>query len=292
MRRRTLLWLGLVVVPFGPLELKLARENPWKGFDAQEANLLVIQARSLGPESGLPMDCGKWLDAMRTLPEGGQPWDSDLSRWSPWDSEARAQVSECDRFPCDVKLDEPEVKRLAASAPEKRQGAFLKAVQTRTQAYLSSGARPEMEWPGPRVDPWEYFTKRGLVAALVRPAVADLRVRILDISPGRMKPVRQILDRRSAGAAQEAVLWVRDVYSDHYFDGWGEFHHAACRPGSVELTSAVFVELDLLKQTDLLSRLGRPRARGVVEAQGHQYLDRAFEAMKASLQKSAVKQPQ
>src|SRR5256885_12329648 len=28
---------------------------------------------------------------------------------------------------------------------------------------------------------------------------------------------------------KEATLWLRDVYTDHYFDSWGEWSHLTCR---------------------------------------------------------------
>ncbi len=287
--RKPWLWLGLVVLPFGPLDPKLAARKSWSGFDAQGPELLLVVARRFGAEEQVPSDCRAWQEGLQALPEARSPWGPEYSAWGAWDSEARSQVDGCDGFPCDVKLDESEVSRMAAVPREKRLEVFLRQLAARSEVYLATSARPDLEWPGGRVEPWSDFEKEGLRSPLTRPSVPELVVRKLDIAPGRMKPVRQILDRRLVANREAATLWVRDVYSDHFFDAWGEWLHAECheakpatagesaRPGSVDVTLALRVELDLLKQTDLLSRLGRSRMRSGFESHGKKYLERELE---------------
>lgn len=89
-------------------------------------------------------------------------------------------------------------------------------------------------------------------------------------------------------ASAEGVLWVRDAYTDHYFDSWGEWHRVSCHSGSVHLVQALVLELDLLKKNDLLSRIGRGKMKSAVRSQGTDYLQRMADLIR---QRAVVAQP-
>jgi len=110
-------------------------------------------------------------------------------------------------------------------------------------------------------------------------------VRRLDFGPGKMRPVRQVLDRRFASSPDEAVVWLRDAYSAHYFDSWGEWIDLSCDPKSrsLVLVQVLLVELDLMKDTDIFSKLGRGKMKSAVEENGSHYLDQTFQKIKAGL---------
>jgi hypothetical protein len=134
------------------------------------------------------------------------------------------------------------------------------------------------------VDPWKAFEGSGLKSSIALPEKIELRVRKVDLSPGRVRAVRQVIDQRSAVSADrtEATLWRRDVYTDHYFDSWGEWADVRCdqAAGTATVTLAVLLELDLMKKTDLMSKLMRSKMRGATEDNGAVYLDRWFEALR------------
>ncbi len=205
----------------------------------------------------------------------------------------------CVKFPCLVKMNASEVKQLSELPEPKRVEHYVRLMNLRADQYLKDSSRPAFEWPETRTEPWSELEKSGLSSSALRPSLIELVARRLDIAPGQMKPIRQILDRRLRGSPTEASLWVRDVVNDHYFDAWGEWIRVECRParaaqGSepaipqrVQVTAGLLMEVDHFKHTDLLARLGRPKVRWSVEEYGHQYLTRTLDFLRsAALQAS------
>jgi hypothetical protein len=65
--------------------------------------------------------------------------------------------------------------------------------------------------------------------------------------------VRQVIERRES----KGMIWIRAVYTDHYFDGWGEWASFACDASGWRFDSAMILDVDLMKSGGFLARLGR-----------------------------------
>ncbi len=296
---RVRFWLGLAVLPLVPLDEQLSAGKTWRGFEAKEPILTLVQARRWEGEEAAPLDCREWAKVLALLPLDTRGWKADGSAWGAWDQKAIEQVNGCVKFPCLVKMNASEVKQLSELPEPKRVEHYVRLMNLRANQYLKDSSRPAFEWPETRTEPWSELEKSGLSSSALRPSLIELVARRLDIAPGQMKPIRQILDRRLRGSPTEASLWVRDVVNDHYFDAWGEWIRVECRParaaqGSepaipqrVQVTAGLLMEVDHFKHTDLLARLGRPKVRWSVEEYGHQYLTRTLDFLRsAALQAS------
>lgn len=235
-------------------------------------------------------DCGKWMKALvgdrrdmtmfsLAKDEKKQNWDG----WKPFEGNEKDAVEDCDHFPCDVKLDSAETEQMKSTARDGRVPKYLSLVYARVRDYLKSGQLKPFEFPGGISDPWTELEKQGLKSTLEQPKSAVLEVRRIDFKESRMRPIRQILDRRTTVSQNEASVWIRTVYNDHYFDGWGEWGDVRCdtRKKSAIVTLAVLIELDLLKKTDLWSSLSKGSMRDGVERLSQNYEDQWFEELKA-----------
>lgn len=275
---------SLVLVPFGNVSELLKSENPWQGFDAKDANLVVVRAEKVSGAS-----CAAWIRALTEDSPGnpqGNWWNSQttpkvaLRAWEPWTQEELQSIRDCDDQPCKIKLGDAEVAKLRVLPENQRITAYLDLIAARARAYLAKGERKEYEFPGVPVDPWFYLEKQGFRSSLPLPKEARLFVRKLDFGAEEAKPLHQIVDFRAVSSATEAVTWLRDAYDDHYFDSWGEWSQVACEENGVRIVQALFLEFDLLKKTDLFSRMMRGKMRGTIESQGKAYLQRKFEGLK------------
>ena len=125
------------------------------------------------------------------------------------------------------------------------------------------------------IEPWGFLEKRGFKpTALKRPTGPSLWVRQFREKKDDEVQIRQVIDRRTAmkSDGSEAAVWIRDVYSDHFFDSWGEFLHVACAAdGTGTLVQALFLEVDLLKKNDLITRIARGKIRSSLEERGRAY---------------------
>ena len=298
---------GLTLATFGSVAELIQPDSPWYGFDSDEAALLVVRIEKLAP-----LECRKWLPALvDTLPEGwqeikvpnGKPGSPETKEflksfmrgWEPWKPEELAGIRDCDDLPCSVKFNKNEIALLGASSKEERFAKFRDLVFQRVTNYQSSDLRDEFEFPGELLDPWDYLEKRGYVSPMKRPAEKHLGLRKLDLSSGEAKIIRQFLDRRAVRNTDDtqATVWVRDAYNDHYFDSWGEWSHVVCNPqlraaASLEaplgnyIIQALMIELDLLKKTDLISKLMRGKMRSAFKDNAQIYLDHQFSRIKAT----------
>ncbi|HUP56602.1 MAG TPA: hypothetical protein VM598_04060 [Bdellovibrionota bacterium] len=279
---------GIVIGSFGTLGDLLGKANPWRGFQADGFNLVVLRLQRVDSA-----ECKPWIDAFGAEGRGSQVpltddgWKSAWSSWEPWTGEDIEAVSDCDDFPCDVKLNAAEADAMKKAPEAERMAKFRSLVEARSRRYLKSGERKEYEFAGDPVDPWAHLEKLGLRSQVPRPEKAQLWARKYNLDPKKMKTLHQILDLRSARSKSgtEAALWVRDAYTDHYFDGWGEWATLACDPPGaskkgVTLVHALYLEVDLLKKTDLFSRLARGKLRSAIEEKGGVYLDTAFERIR------------
>ena len=270
---------GLVLIPFGAVNERVDEKNPWHGYMSDGPNLLTVRAQRVKLTS--QASCEQWLTGLKNFPTGSpvtftSSMDTSLNQgWSPWSSSDSLMVTDCNRFPCKVKLDANEVGKIYTASNGDRKFIYLGLVGSRISAYAKTEERKAFEFPGRRTDPWSFFEKHGLKSNLTKSKAIQMVGRKLTFPSDKLKPVRQVLDVRRAEGPLEATLWVRDIYNDHYFDGWGEWAHLECNAEKTELilVQGMFVELDLMKQTDLLSRMSRNRMRQAVEEFGRIFLD-------------------
>lgn len=273
---------SLALASFGDVPAQLEKRNPWRGFHAADPVLLSVRAQKLSGAS-----CRAWLEALAGRKEGARlgarpdlkAWAEAARQWEPWSERELEEIRDCEDLPCDIKLDAKEVERMNAAPEAARLGTFLKLVEERASRYSLTQERKEYEFKGDPMDPWIVFEKEGLKTALPRPARPDLWARKVRLDAEKAKTIHQILDRRVSvsEAGDEAVSWIRDAYTDHFFDGWGEWEQVRCEGGAVRVVQAVSLEFDLLKKTDLISKLMRGKMRSGVEDQAEKYLDRRFQ---------------
>jgi len=274
---------GLAIVPFGPISAKLKGNEPWRSMDAQASMFTLVRAQRF---SGLGLaSCDVWTNGLRNL-EYGTPYDpavtgGDSAAWQPWSKEDLEMIRSCVRSPCKVKLDPTELGELAASSPDSRYSKYLGILSTRANAYKTTLVRRGYEKAEPPIDAWSKLVEKGAPISEPPPPV-ELWARKIDYKAGPMKPVHQILDRRYLKQGNEAQLWVRDLYTDHYFDGWGERVYLACDPESKDafVIQALVLEFDLMRKTDFFSKLARPRMRAAVQELGYRYLDEKADSLK------------
>lgn len=271
-------WAGTVLAPFGAIEDLVVKKNPWHGFDANGPVLTVVRVQS--DQLLDSRTCQDWTTDHSTQYGHlvGFKKETLFGAWEPWTKKDIDAVNDCDDFPCDVKLNSKETQVLAKSSIADRKSKYFEVVRSRIDHYLKTERRGEYEFPGNPVDPWALLRKEGFASKLSLPGMPSLYERKLDFGQDSFRPLRQILDIRfsksAAGNLFESVSWLRDIYTDHYFDSWGEWTWVQCDLNSKKVTvvQALLVEMDLLKKTDLLSRLGRGRMRSAVEKFGNQYL--------------------
>lgn len=251
--------------------------NPWRGFHDEGPLLTVVRAQTvpLGGQGG--GDCSAWVNSLVTDTVGKDiggattpEWGSAVAEWGPWKKEEIEGITSCTRMPCDVKLNEAETAQMAASEKSVRLAKFTDLALERVHRYQKTQERKEYEFAGDPMDPWKYFETLGLKSLLAMPAKQQLELRRVDFFPGRVKTLHQVFDTRISVASdrREATLWRRDAYSDHYFDGWGEWADVSCAAGTVTVVQAVMLELDLNLAPHALqdARSGRGQRRDLPHA--------------------------
>ncbi|MBI2605389.1 MAG: hypothetical protein HYW49_04840 [Deltaproteobacteria bacterium] len=286
---------GLTLAPYGAVSA-LAPQDGTPAFQFHSEDPVLNITRIQKTKMPTLAACEKAVRALQNLPLGSVFSGGSVRAfkdWGPWNEDDRDAAEGCDDFPCKVKLDANEVARMKKSPPPSRIETLASLAQARAARYLKTGIRAEYEFPGAPTDPWKWFDDNGF-KTLTRPAAPVLRARKLDLVPGKMRPLRQILDCRYAfvkkavpkGAAAkggaktngdgiEAALWIRDVYTAHYFDSWGEWYGVSCDPKTLMLVTvaSLHAEFDLLKKNDLISRISRPKMRGAIKENGSHYLE-------------------
>lgn len=264
-----------------PREL-LAQASPWRGFEALDPYLSLVRLEKISKdckgalarvEGLLPKPAASVLDAA-----------SLLKGWGERDEDYMSVVEKCDSFPCGVKLNAEEVGVLEKKQKKEREAAFRDVVLKRILQALKTGERKEFEFSGDPIDPFAFFVKKGLpvLGALLGPKstlATQVWSRKLDLAPGKMRVLRQVVQSRFEKSADEARLELRDLYTTHYFDSWGEWVQVQCDPagGSGALIQALVIEFDLLKKNDLISMISKGKMRNGVRERGSQYLDQQAE---------------
>lgn len=275
--------VALTLVPFGSVPELIQSKNPWNGFHGEDPLLLVVRAERIAVSDAKA--CGAWVSALEADSIGTsldhattEDWTDAQAAWAPWKDEELKGIETCLRNPCEVKLNADEAKALGVTSVKRRKAKYLDLVLDRVHRYQRTQERKEYEFPGDPVDPWKRFEAAGFKTGLAIPRKLKLEARRIDFFPGKVKAIRQVFDTRFAAAPDrsEGVLWRRDAYSDHYFDGWGEWARVSCEDKSVTVVMAVFLELDLMKNDDWVSKMARPKMRKAAEDNGTRYLSEWF----------------
>jgi hypothetical protein len=285
----------LVLTPFGSVETDLAKKNPWLGFQSDDPVLTGVRIERT-PVTG----CGVWIQAFinnnRSIRRGRPTSFVNETQWSPWfpiEKNEREAIEECHEQPCSVKLNDAEVKQMAETPDNQRFQKYLGLVIDRADAYVKSGARSSYEYSGGISDPWKYFEQNGYKSDLPMPTNASLGLRKLDFHNSRARPIRQLVDRRLAISDDwtKATVWIRDIYTNHYFDSWGEWGNISCDPVQHQVTVvlAVNVEFDVLKNTGLFASISRGSARSSMQTTTEEYLESWWSEIKASAEKAGRK---
>jgi|GEM_PF-2308127 len=266
--------MSLLLLPFGLDSELLQKNNPFHGFDYKDALLTMVRIEKLEK-----VDCEKLLSTAKTLPLEGQV-GKDFSAWAPWEQDELEGVEDCDDFPCKVKLSSAETAFLKTLPKQSRLIKYEDLVLARTLKYQKLGLREEYEFPGAPQDPWSAFAKTGLKSTLTPISDGKLIYRKNNFSMGQTKPLRQVMNEKWASNASEVLRETRDVYTNHFFDSWGEYLDLNCTEGAGQLTQGLVVELDLLKKGDLLSLISRSRMREAFHENGAKYLDKIAARLK------------
>jgi len=268
------------------LGLHLSDGRPVEKFIESDPALILLRTERRSFSSAA--ECAEKLkklgsaDLGDALPEAAAERPEALDRaWSPW-TDADDAVRDCDDFPCKVKLAEAEVKAMKETPEDGRRTKFESLALARAERYEKDGTRSEYEFPGDPLDPWAWLKVKKVDPAL-DPLKSSriLQARRLSFSPAsapeRLRPIRQILDLRRATGKHLAGYSARDAYTAHYFDAWGEWFWAECVDAGkdMQILQGLFVEFDLLKKNDLLSKISRPRMRREIRENGEKYLEAA-----------------
>jgi hypothetical protein len=288
---------GLVLNPFGAAPEVLQSGKPWFAFDAQGPVLQLVRVQKLPTKN-----CSAWVEAAASVP-GDEliPLRSSDSAevlyrdWQPWTERDLEPIRECDEYPCQVKLNSTEVESMKKTSDDDRVTKFHSLILDRIQRYIKTQARKGYEFPGDPVDPWALFEKRGFKPTVSRPSTPVLFARKLNFAPDKMLTMHQVLDRRvgkalptaSAPNIYEAVAWTRDVYTDHYFDSWGEWNSVQCdsSQGEVVVIESLLSEMDLLKSKSIFAHAAFGKYRSAFEENGKVFLNRQFERLKKLAEK-------
>lgn len=220
--------------------------------------------------------CDQAIAVIRSYPIGESFTFGNADRFRGWDNWADDidAVEKCGGFPCKIKFNEPESLAIAARPKEGRLQEMLKQVEARMNEYVKSAHRGGYDLPEDPLDPWKVFASHGheLPSAMSRTKVSFF-TRKLRFGEGSYRPLRQVFDERTIEAKGKIIRIARDIYTAHYFDGWGEWLEARCSTDGKELflLQDVLMEFDLLKNTDIFSRIARPKMRQGVEQESLKY---------------------
>lgn len=220
--------------------------------------------------------CEMVLARIRAAPIGDSFVFAKEDRFKGWDdwSDDQEAAENCSGFPCKIKFNEPESLAIAAQPKEGRLAEALKQVEGRITEYEKTARRKGYDLPEDPVDPWKVFASKGhLLPAGFDKTKPVFFARKLKFGEGSYRPLRQIFDERTVEKKGQITRLARDVYTAHYFDGWGEWLEARCSASGKEvlLMQDLLMEFDLLKNTDILSRIARPKMRQGVDEESLNY---------------------
>ncbi len=263
---------GLSLSPYGDLSEKVKTDAVWSRYESDDSHLLfTVRVEKISIPDG--KKCSDVLDRARAYAFGKPLFQG----WEPYESKELKTISGCSGFPCKVKLNEPESLSLAAKAEDDRYAHYLSLVKSRVDQAQKDGRRRGYDLTDDAVDAWAWLKKRVDEASrLDPPASGEVVSRRLEFAKrGGYLEIRQVLDVRKKRDGARLHIWVQDLYTDHYFDGWAEEYDLRCASESSLIYSQFLpVEFDLLKNTDFFSRMMRPKMRTSVRDQSELYLRR------------------
>ncbi len=243
--------------------LSLSATDP-AAFAVEGANAVYGRVWKLS-DARCPRDFAVSLEVWK------KKWNGDPQKgWVSRGKKELEQLESCASAPCFVKLTDAEGQKMGQALSGSRLQVWTEAVDDRLKLYLSKGVRQVYERGVPRFDPWDWFAKAGLPGVpecekqgsnCLRPGLPASIERVT-LEPRDEKPIRQLIDRRSwIHKEGKRAGWVsRDVYSEHYFDSWGEWVSWECLPeGGVLVRVWLAMEVDLLSKTNPLIRMARGR---------------------------------
>ena len=249
-------------------------EKGSRTFESNGPMLRSIRVSKRALEAG--ETCEGLLAGIRARPIGSPFAFEATNRFAGWEgfSDDLEAVEGCDGFPCKVKFNEPESLAIAAKTKSGRLAETLKQVEGRMREYARTARRKGYDLPEDPIDPWKEFVSYGhVLPRTLQKAKPTFFARKLKFGEGNYRPLRQIFDERTFVEKGRLVRVARDVYTAHYFDGWGEWLEARCSKDgkTLFLLQDLLMEFDLLKNTDLLSRIARPKMRQGVDQESLRY---------------------
>lgn len=263
----------------------------WRASTNEGSGIFVVRAENWKRPAG--KSCSVYLKGIRSVPDGAviphsletmhqmMPMNQlpDLPPWEPFSADDRKAIEECDDFPCLIKLTQRENRDLHQTREALRKKMWQSQVMARCDRYRKIGIPEGYEAAGFPVEPWSRLEKLGMTPTLPRGTDVELLMRMLKSGDGRVRPVRQVIDRRHSIGATQSVMWARAVYSDHYLDSWGEVLILDCpsETGPLRLVHGLWVDLDLLKGGGIFARLTRWKARNAFIELGERYLNSVAE---------------
>lgn len=292
---------GLVLGTLGSPPESISPDKSWHKFASEDPLLFIGRAIQIPS-----LECNAWMNALDTEPLGlpmrlGSDEKQDIQlltqAWSPWKTEEKEIVSDCVSSPCGIKLSPDEVSILAETqGPSKisksslKLAEYLRMIRVRIQDYLKTEKRRSYEYSEKRFEPWDHFKEFKTPITASPSGKHQVWIRKLDFGSDRARPLHQVLDRQSIQAADSVgmTVWIQDVYTDHYFDSWGEWIQVICdspKKGTLTYVHVLALEFDLLKKTDLISKLARGSMRSGIEKQGSRYLDHQFQRIQSRVKK-------
>lgn len=268
---------GIGLTPYGDLAEKVKSEPVWSRFESDDERLLfLVRVQKVAIPDG--KKCSEVLDRAQAY-SFGKPL---FQGWEPYESKELKTITGCSGFPCKVKLNEPESLSLAGKNENDRYAHYIALVKARVEQAQKDGRRRGYDLSDDAVDAWAWLKKRiDEPSHWAPPASGDVVSRRLEFAKrGGYLEIRQVLDVRKKREGSRLHIWVQDLYTDHYFDGWAEEYDLQCASDSSLVYSQFLpVEFDLLKNTDFFSRMMRPKMRTSVRDQSEIYLKRVRSEM-------------
>jgi len=209
----------------------------------------------------------QWEDLRKSSPEYG---------WTPRKASELKHLTQCQATPCFVKLAPEEGSQMGQVEMASRLDRWESLVNRRVSEYRTHGRRLSYEKASSRFEPWKLLRGMGLKGVPTCSSSEDRCVWSIDphqvekwtLTPQDEKPIRQVLDHRTwedQGLEVRGTV-TRDIYSEHYFESWGEWVQWECVKGQLQMKVWIVWEVDLLAKNDFFVRMARSKIiDGIIE---------------------------
>jgi len=290
MLRQTRAWIvvGAVILgcspvagaatPFGDFSLLDKTAQPFYDWVKDEAVFHTLKIEHVpfqGKCEGVLKSLSEWRpfsDSYKTGPEGFEALDKS---WAPWSENDMDAITDCDSFPCKIKTNPKETDRVKVAKPDERKRKIFEIISARAVEYLKSRKRFEYDTPGVPLDPWIWLKQHDypIGDALAKLKNPQLYSRIYRFTDSGYRPIRQILDLEMLKSGNRIDWFIKDIYTAHYFDGWGEWIRVECDEQKKDLrfVMSLALDFDLFKNKDILSVLGRPKMKEALSQNTEKY---------------------